>query len=183
MFDCTCSDPPTFGICDFILPIHEDKHWVLFHLNLPSHQMICYDSLGGDEDELGEIYQVSHGFQIRRGVFMFWIQRLWDLIKPVAPYPDRPFQFQVAQVGSNNLTLDLANFVALVSLCLSRRILSIAGVYYCLCVAFDAAGSSTVFNGYDVVYCIICRPFAAGYFTFISSQLVSGRPKNLKYRW
>ncbi|KAK0237588.1 hypothetical protein EDD85DRAFT_789743 [Armillaria nabsnona] len=69
-----------FSTCDFVLPIHNDKHWVLFHLNLPSHQMICYDSLGGDEDELGELYR-----------------RLWDLIKPVAPYPDRPFEFQVAQ--------------------------------------------------------------------------------------
>lgn len=33
--------------------------------------MICYDSLGGDEDKLREIYQVTHGFQSTRGLFMF----------------------------------------------------------------------------------------------------------------
>ncbi|KAK0430974.1 hypothetical protein EV421DRAFT_1743542 [Armillaria borealis] len=44
---------------DFVLPIHEDKHWVLFHLNLTSHQIICYDSLGGDKDELRDIYEVG----------------------------------------------------------------------------------------------------------------------------
>ncbi|SJL06528.1 uncharacterized protein ARMOST_09869 [Armillaria ostoyae] len=59
------------GTSDFILPIHEDKHWVLFHLNLTSHQILCYDSLGGDEDELRDIYE-----------------RLWDFIKPVTPDPE-----------------------------------------------------------------------------------------------
>ncbi|SJL11290.1 uncharacterized protein ARMOST_14693 [Armillaria ostoyae] len=65
---------------DFVLPIHEDKHWVLFHLNLTSHQILYYDSLRGDEDELRDIYE-----------------RLWDFIKPVTPDLERPFQFQVAQ--------------------------------------------------------------------------------------
>ncbi|KAK0185087.1 hypothetical protein F5146DRAFT_1228387 [Armillaria mellea] len=32
---------------DFVLLIHQDcNHWILFHLNIPSQRMVCYDSLG-----------------------------------------------------------------------------------------------------------------------------------------
>ncbi|PBK98362.1 hypothetical protein ARMGADRAFT_1075216 [Armillaria gallica] len=34
------------GKSEFVLPIHQDNHWILFHLNLLSRRMVCYDSLG-----------------------------------------------------------------------------------------------------------------------------------------
>ncbi|SJL18390.1 uncharacterized protein ARMOST_21978 [Armillaria ostoyae] len=126
------------GTCDFILPIHEDKHWVLFHLNLPSHQMICYDSLGGDEDELRDIYE-----------------RLWDLIKPVTPDPDRPFQFEVAQ--SVPMQKDSINC----------GVYMIAFAWHLMRQGRPPSSTDTMWSTAE-----FCRSFSAGHLTFISAQLV-----------
>ncbi|KAK0189624.1 hypothetical protein F5146DRAFT_1199844 [Armillaria mellea] len=45
------------GKSDFVLPIHQDRnHWILFHLNIPSRRMVCYDSLGRHEHAATKTY-------------------------------------------------------------------------------------------------------------------------------
>ncbi|KAK0215526.1 hypothetical protein IW262DRAFT_1465185 [Armillaria fumosa] len=47
-----------FGKSDFVLPIHQDNHWILFHLNLWTHRIVCYDSLGMHEHSTTNTYNV-----------------------------------------------------------------------------------------------------------------------------
>ncbi|KAK0183793.1 hypothetical protein F5146DRAFT_1188623 [Armillaria mellea] len=45
------------GKSNFVLPIHQDcNHWILFHLNIPSQRMVCYDSLSRREHAATKTY-------------------------------------------------------------------------------------------------------------------------------
>ncbi|KAK0197396.1 hypothetical protein F5146DRAFT_1155464 [Armillaria mellea] len=47
------------GKSNFVLPIHQDcNHWILFHLNIPSRRMVCYDSLGRCEHAATKMYNI-----------------------------------------------------------------------------------------------------------------------------
>ncbi|KAK0459917.1 hypothetical protein IW261DRAFT_1578114 [Armillaria novae-zelandiae] len=68
------------GHSDFILPIHEDNHWFLFHLNLSTRRIVCYDSLGTREHSATNTYNA-----------------LWSRFERAASETDTPFHFKIAE--------------------------------------------------------------------------------------
>lgn len=68
------------GKSEFVLPIYQDNHWILFHLNLLSRRMVCYDSLGRREHSATNTYNV-----------------LWSRFQHAASEAEEPFEFRVSE--------------------------------------------------------------------------------------